>query len=72
MKVDKTYQGHKDKGHWNIALWLFNDYGLYQLVEEVRERFKSRREQARYLMSMLAGEKRPTGSNLPFLVFMQH
>lgn len=30
--VDKTYNGYKDRGHWNIALWLFNDYGLYQLV----------------------------------------
>ncbi|UOW66349.1 hypothetical protein vBAspATola_06 [Aeromonas phage vB_AspA_Tola] len=27
-----TYNGHKNWTHWNVALWLFNDYGLYQLV----------------------------------------
>ena len=31
------YLGHKNWNHWNVALWLFNDEGLYRLmVEEVR------------------------------------
>lgn len=27
------YQGHKNRTHWNVALWLFNDEGLYILVK---------------------------------------
>lgn len=30
----KTYQGHKNRACWNVALYLFNDYGLYSLVKE--------------------------------------
>lgn len=64
--TDKTYNGHKDRGHWNIALWLFNDYNLYQLVEAAREKYSTRRGQARYLMSMLTGEKTPDGFKFTF------
>lgn len=26
------YQGHKNRTHWNVALYLYNDYNLYQIV----------------------------------------
>ncbi len=26
------YNGHKNYNHWNVALWLFNDYETYHLV----------------------------------------
>ena len=29
------YQGHKSKPAWNVALYLFNDYSLYQLMLRV-------------------------------------
>lgn len=29
------YQGHKSKPAWNVALHLFNDFGLYTMVREV-------------------------------------
>lgn len=28
------YNGHKDWAHWNVALWLSGDAGLYNLVKE--------------------------------------
>lgn len=28
------YQGHKSKPAWNVALYLFNDYGLYKMMCE--------------------------------------
>ena len=25
-----TYNGHKNWNHWNVSLWINNDYGLYE------------------------------------------
>ena len=30
----KSYNGHKNYAQWNQALWLNNDYGLYQMMVE--------------------------------------
>lgn len=27
-----TYNGHKNWNHWNVALWIGNDEGLYRLA----------------------------------------
>ena len=27
-----TYQGHKNYNHWNVSLYMANDYPLYQLA----------------------------------------
>ena len=38
-KRNKMYNGHKNYNHWNVALWLFNDEGLYnKMVDAVRSR----------------------------------
>lgn len=29
-----TYNGHKNWNHWNVALWLGNDEGLYNLARD--------------------------------------
>lgn len=29
-----AYNGHKNYDYWNVALWLYNDEGLYNLVSE--------------------------------------
>ena len=30
----ETYNGHKSWDHWNVSLWIFNDYGLYSWAGE--------------------------------------
>lgn len=29
-----TYNGHKNRNHWNVSLWLNNDQGLYAMAKE--------------------------------------
>ncbi|MDE2000040.1 MAG: hypothetical protein KGI52_14070 [Burkholderiales bacterium] len=29
----KKYNGHRSWNAWNVALWLFNDEGLYGIVQ---------------------------------------
>jgi len=32
------YQGHRNRVHWNVAYYLFNDYELYSMVKnEVKQ-----------------------------------
>jgi hypothetical protein len=29
------YNGHKNRAHWNVALYLFNDEGMYRFVKDM-------------------------------------
>lgn len=46
-----TYNGHKNWNHWNVALWLGNDEGLYHLALDI---MRSRRTMAENAAQMLA------------------
>lgn len=48
-----TYNGHKNRNHWNVALWINNDEGLYNLARECVSRTKTKNEAARRLLSEL-------------------
>lgn len=33
MATTKTYNGHKNKTHWNVSLWINNDESLYRIAQ---------------------------------------
>ena len=41
--------GHKNWNHWNVALWINNDEGLYRAVKRYAQRY-GKAEGARLLM----------------------
>lgn len=55
-----TYQGHKNKAHWNVALWIGNDYSLYTLALDCIRSTSSRDAAVRAMASQLP-EKTPDG-----------
>jgi hypothetical protein len=38
MPSPKPYNGHHCRNCWNVALWIGNDYGLYQAALECLRR----------------------------------
>lgn len=36
--TDKTYQGHKDRAHWSVALYLDNEYDAYAMATDIVKR----------------------------------
>lgn len=54
------YQGHKNRNHWNVALWIGNDEGLYNLAREAIRRSKTKNNAAHYMLECLP-EKTPDG-----------
>lgn len=32
--MNEGYNGHESWEHWNVALWIYNDEGLYRLAQE--------------------------------------
>lgn len=43
MKEKKEYQGHESYNAWNVALWIGNDEGLYDLAKRYKRRHGSAR-----------------------------
>lgn len=48
-----SYNGHKNKNHWNVSLWLNNDRCLYDLMRECVGRSSSREVAAATLLGLL-------------------
>lgn len=49
------YNGHKDRGHWNVALWIGNDEPLYRLALECLEGENTTHKAAKRLRVYLGG-----------------
>lgn len=47
------YQGHESWEHWNVSLWLYNDEGLYSLVQDAIRRYSDSYRAAGYLLDCL-------------------
>ncbi|AVZ45492.1 hypothetical protein vBEcoMRo121lw_00267 [Escherichia phage vB_EcoM-Ro121lw] len=64
MAITKTYNGHKNKTHWNVSLWINNDESLYRLAKEFIAANTNRNDAARDMMLFLeqtGQDKTPDG-----------
>jgi hypothetical protein len=48
-----TYNGHKNWNHWNVALWIANDEGLYGMAMSAILYAGTRDDAARSLLGSL-------------------
>ena len=49
----KTYNGHKNYAYWNVALWLANDEGLYNMARDHLRRARTKDDAARNIVQDL-------------------
>ena len=64
MAITKTYNGHKNKTHWNVSLWINNDEGFYNLAREFIAANTNKNDAARDMMLFLeqtGQDKTPDG-----------
>jgi hypothetical protein len=54
-----TYQGHRSKAAWNVALWIGNDEGLYRWALELKRKIGAHCAARRMLQDLPA--KTPDG-----------
>lgn len=59
------YQGHKNWNHWNVALWISNDEGLYRLALSCIRRARTRDDAARMMLDELPSHT-PDGAPYSF------
>lgn len=59
-----TYQGHKSRNAWNVALWIANDESLYRLALDLM-RHNTKDNAARAMLEVLP-DKTPDGAPYTF------
>ena len=60
-----AYNGHKNRNHWNVSLWLNNDERLYRQMQHYCRYAGNRRDAARMMLEDLAAcgiTKTPDGA----------
>lgn len=53
MAKSKMYNGHKNKTHWNVSLWINNDPGFYNMAKEFIAVNNNKDNAAREMMALL-------------------
>ena len=48
-----TYNGHKNWNCWNVALWIANDEGMYNLAKDCIRKARTRDQAARDLLGII-------------------
>ena len=59
------YQGHKNRNHWNVALWINNDEPTYRMAQSAVRRMPNKDEAARELLGDLPSHT-PDGNPYSF------
>jgi hypothetical protein len=54
MAKCKAYQGHKNRNHWSVNLWLYGDEGLYREAMRLCSKY-NRAEAAEKMLEWLHG-----------------
>jgi hypothetical protein len=71
-----TYQGHKNWNHWNVSLWISNEYDVYKRVQFLLSRKHiSKNEIATVLLGELRnrwGDTTPDGAPLTYTGIRAH
>ena len=66
-----TYNGHRNKNHWNVALWIANDEPLYRSALDAIARNKTKDQAAAALFQSIKTARGPnpqTPDGYPFSV----
>lgn len=58
----KEYNGHRSWNAWNVALWIGNDYGLYEMARECIEAANGNMRKATSRMMEYTGDHTPDGA----------
>lgn len=70
MAKSKPYNGHKNWNHWNVALWIGNDYGLYSMAKNCIKDCSGHRDAAAwqifYTLKNAGTRKTPDGAPYSF------
>lgn len=64
-----SYNGHKNWTHWNVSLWLFNDEGLYRMMQSCVRHADTLDEAAADILRELSRDgmdKTPDGARYSF------
>ena len=49
------YNGHKNWNHWNVALWVANDEGLYNCAKVYKRALRNSLDAAKAMLEDLRG-----------------
>lgn len=60
------YNGHKNWNHWNVALWVGNDEGLYRLAVECVSTKKTLKEATELFLSARPAGNTPDGARYTY------
>jgi hypothetical protein len=62
-----TFQGHRSRNAWNVALWINNDEPLYRLAQSCIKAGRDRRDAAALMFNTLRDlDRTKTPDGAPF------
>ena len=57
-----SYQGHKNRAHWSVALWIANEEGLYRLALECLKETRTLDQAAERFLEAVGATETPDGA----------